>query len=98
MKKIRQYIQMYEFRFYLSVFALILVMDKPAFADLTSSVQDIQSKISAICTPLAIIFLIIAGWQKAMGNSQLFILALIGTVIMFGAPQIVSFISASFGN
>jgi type IV secretory pathway VirB2 component (pilin) len=98
MKKIKQHMQTYEFRFFLTVTALFLGMSTPAFADLTSNIQDIQSKISAICTPLAIIFLIIAGWQKAMGNSQIFVLALIGTIIMFGAPQIVSFISTSFGN
>ncbi|MBF0489354.1 MAG: TrbC/VirB2 family protein [Candidatus Omnitrophica bacterium] len=86
------------FRLLLPVMACFLVMSTPAFADLTSSMEDLQSKIKGICQPLAIIFLIIAGWQKAMGNAQLFILALIGTVIMFGAPQIVSFISASFGG
>jgi type IV secretory pathway VirB2 component (pilin) len=85
-------------KFYLKTIICLLMLNTQAFADLTSGIQDLQSKISLICTPLAIIFLIIAGWQKAMGNAQLFVLALIGTVIMFGAPQIVSFISASFGN
>ena len=96
MKNLKVHTQMP--KFYLKTTIILLLFNTQAFADLTSDIQDIQSKISAICTPLAIIFLIIAGWQKAMGNSQLFVLALIGTVIMFGAPQIVSFISASFGN
>jgi type IV secretory pathway VirB2 component (pilin) len=79
-------------------FLFFFVMSTPAFADLTSGMEDLQSKVRLICTPLAIIFLIIAGWQKAMGNSQLFLAAVIGTIIMFAAPQIVSFISASFGG
>jgi type IV secretory pathway VirB2 component (pilin) len=90
--------QMSSFRCFLMVVACFLFMNTLAFADLTSSMEDLQSKISAICTPLAVILLIIAGWQKAMGNSQLFVLALVGTLIMFGAPQIVTFISASFGG
>ena len=45
-----------------------------------------------------VIFIIIAGWQKAMGNDHLFVAALVGTVIMFSAPQVVPFISASFGG
>jgi len=76
----------------------ILLTTQSAFADLVSDMSDLQSKITTICNPLAIIFLIVAGWQKAMGNAQLFILALVGTVVMFAAPQIVNFISASFGN
>ncbi|MBI3601510.1 MAG: hypothetical protein HY209_01240 [Candidatus Omnitrophica bacterium] len=69
-----------------------------AYADLISSMEDLQIKVRVICQPLAVIFLIIAGWQKAMGNSQMFILALIGTVVMFAAPQIVNFVSTSFGG
>jgi len=76
----------------------LLLTNQPAFADLISSMDDLQSKVKSICQPLAIIFLIVAGWQKAMGNSQLFILALLGTVVMFAAPQIVNFISSSFGG
>jgi len=89
---------LFNFKGFLMAVFFLLLMNTSAFADLTSSMEDLQSKISAICTPLAIILLIIAGWQKAMGNSQLFVLALVGTLIMFGAPQIVSFISASFGG
>ena len=70
----------------------------PAFADLESGMADLQSKILGISTPLAIIFLIIAAWQKAMGNNTFFLAALVGTVIMFAAPQIVEFISVSFGG
>ncbi len=76
----------------------ILFTTQPAFADLISGMDDLQGKVKTICQPLAIIFLIIAGWQKAMGNSQLFVAALIGTVIMFASPQIVDVISASFGR
>jgi type IV secretory pathway VirB2 component (pilin) len=76
----------------------MLVTISPAFADLESGMADLQGKIKAISTPLAIIFIIIAGWQKAMGNDHLFVAALIGTVIMFAAPQIVPFISTAFGG
>jgi type IV secretory pathway VirB2 component (pilin) len=69
-----------------------------ACADLVSSMTTLQGNVTTICQPLAIIFLIVAGWQKAMGNAQLFILALIGTVVMFAAPQLVNFISSAFGN
>ncbi len=75
----------------------ILVTTSPAWADLESGMDDLQSKILSISTPLAIIFLIVAAWQKAMGNDRMFFAALIGTVIMFAAPQIVDFISMSFG-
>ncbi|MDP2654350.1 MAG: hypothetical protein Q8Q08_10005 [Candidatus Omnitrophota bacterium] len=77
---------------------LVLVHSTPALAALEDSIDDIQSKIQAICTPLAIIFLIVAGWQKAIGNNFLFFAALMGTLIMFAAPQIVEFVSASFGG
>jgi len=76
----------------------VFFTNQPAFADLVSGMDDLQSKVKTICQPLAIIFLIVAGWQKAMGNSQLFVAALIGTVIMFASPQIVDFVSASFGR
>jgi hypothetical protein len=33
-----------------------------------------------------------------MGNDHLFVAALIGTVVMFAAPQIVPFISSVFGG
>lgn len=76
----------------------VLLNTQSAFADLVSGMDELQSKVKSICQPLAIIFLIVAGWQKAMGNSQLFIAALVGTVIMFASPQIVDFVSASFGR
>jgi type IV secretory pathway VirB2 component (pilin) len=60
--------------------------------------DQLQTNVVSLCQPLAIIFLIIAGWQKAMGNSQLFIAALVGTLVMFAAPQIVTFVSSAFGN
>ncbi len=82
---------------FLFIIGLLLIMASPAWADLESGMADLQGKILAISTPLAIIFLIIAAWQKAMGNDHLFYAALIGTVIMFSAPQIVEFISAAFG-
>ncbi len=74
------------------------MLNQPAFADLEESINDMQSKIQAICTPLAIIFLIIAGWQKAIGNNFLFFAALTGTLVMFAAPSVVEFISGSFGG
>ena len=86
------------FRCFALLIFFLLVSNNYAFADLVSSMEDLQGKVRLICQPLAIIFLIAAGWQKAMGNSQLFILALIGTIVMFAAPQIVNFISASFGG
>ena len=86
------------FKCFMLFVLFIFLTTHPAFADLVSGMDELQSKVKSICQPLAIIFLIIAGWQKAMGNSQLFVAALIGTVIMFGAPQIVDFVSTSFGR
>jgi hypothetical protein len=40
----------------------------------------------------------VAGWQKAIGNNFMFFAALMGTLIMFAAPQLVEFFSASFGG
>ena len=82
----------------LLVLALLCVLTTTAWADLESGMEDLQSKILSISTPLAIIFLIVAAWQKAMGNNMFFFAALIGTVIMFAAPQIVDFIRISFGG
>lgn len=87
-----------QFQYFLLAIGLIFVSNTPAFAALEDSIVDIQSKIQIICTPLAIIFLIVAGWQKAIGNNFLFFAALLGTLIMFGAPQIVDLVSASFGG
>ena len=80
------------------ILVVLFFIAVPAFADLESGMVDLQGKIKSISTPLAIIFLIIAGWQKAMGNDHLFIAALVGTLIMFASPQIVEFISAAFGG
>ena len=82
----------------LLVLVLLCAFTTTAWADLESGMDDLQSKVLTISTPLAIIFLIIAAWQKAMGNDRLFFAALIGTVIMFAAPQIVEFIRISFGS
>ena len=98
MKTFRQWKQAPGFKCFFVFMFFVLLTSQPAFADLTSGMEDLQSKVKGICQPVAIIFLIIAGWQKAMGNSQLFIAALIGTVVMFASPQIVDFISASFGR
>ena len=98
MNKIKQYMQTPSFKCFLIFTFFILLTAQPAFADLVSGMDELQSKVKSICQPLAIIFLIIAGWQKAMGNSQLFVASLIGTVIMFASPQIVDFVSASFGR
>lgn len=75
-----------------------VILSNPAFAALEDSIEELQSRIETISIPLAIIFLIIAGWQKAMGNNYLFVAALIGTVIVFAAPQLVLFISTAFGG
>lgn len=86
------------FQCFLLAVGLVLVYNTSAFAALEDSIDDIQIRIQAICTPLAIIFLIVAGWQKAIGNNFMFFAALLGTLIMFAAPQIVEFVSASFGG
>lgn len=82
----------------LMIVGLLCVLTTPAFADLEGGMEQLQSKVLAISTPLAIIFLIIAAWQKSMGNDALFFASLLGTLIMFAAPQIVEFIRASFGG
>ncbi|MCA9395033.1 MAG: TrbC/VirB2 family protein [Candidatus Omnitrophica bacterium] len=76
--------------------ALLGVFVHPAYADLEGSVTSLLDNIKTISTPIAIILLIFAGWQRMMGNNQIFIAALIGTIIVFGAPQIVELISAVF--
>ena len=74
----------------------ISVFVNPAYADLETSLTGLLDKIKVISTPIAIILLIFAGWQRMMGNNQIFIAALIGTIIMFGAPQIVELVSLVF--
>ena len=78
--------------------ALVLVgiFVHPAYADLERSITGLLDNIKTISTPIAIILLIFAGWQRMMGNNQIFIAALIGTIIVFGAPQIVELINAVF--
>lgn len=76
--------------------ALLGVFVHPVYADLEGSVTSLLDNIKTISTPIAIILLIFAGWQRMMGNNQIFIAALIGTIIVFGAPQIVELISAVF--
>ena len=98
MKTIMQWYKMPAFKCFLLLILFVFFTSQSAFADLVSGMDELQSKVKSICQPLAIIFLIVAGWQKAMGNSQLFVAALIGTVIMFASPQIVDFVSASFGR
>ena len=98
MNRVQQLCKAPGFKCFLVLMLFLVLTSQPAFADLVSGMDDLQSKVKSICQPLAIIFLIIAGWQKAMGNSQLFVAALIGTVIMFASPQLVDFISASFGR
>ncbi len=98
MNSVRKWVQLPGFRCCLTLIVLVLISISPAFADLESGMTDLQGKIKAISTPLAIIFLMIAGWQKAMGNDHLFVAALVGTLIMFASPQIVAFISGAFGG
>ena len=98
MKTLKAILKSAYFQCFLWAVGLVLVHNTSAFAALEDSIGDIQSKIQAICTPLAIIFLIVAGWQKAIGNNFMFFAALLGTLIMFAAPQIVEFVSASFGG
>ncbi len=98
MRMIIQWHKTSGFKCFLLFMLFVLLTSQPAFADLLSGMDELQDKVKSICQPVAIIFLIIAGWQKAMGNSQMFIMALVGTVVMFASPQIVDFISASFGR
>ena len=78
------------------LFLLFVVMATPAFADFQSSIESILDAIKAISVPISIMLLIFAGWQRMMGNNQIFIAALIGTIIVFGAPLIVDLISSVF--
>ena len=98
MKTINQWLKLPQFKCFMLLTFFLALSNQSAFADLVSSMDQLQSNVTSICQPLAVIFLIVAGWQKAMGNSQLFILALVGTVVMFAAPQLVTFISSAFGN
>jgi type IV secretory pathway VirB2 component (pilin) len=98
MKTIIQCLKLRQFRNFWLLAVFLVVTDQMAFADLVSDMNQLQTNVTTISQPLAIIFLIVAGWQKAMGNAQLFVLALVGTVVMFAAPQLVTFISSVFGN
>ncbi|MCA9408603.1 MAG: TrbC/VirB2 family protein [Candidatus Omnitrophica bacterium] len=76
--------------------ALVGVFVHPAYADLEGSITTLVDNMKSISTPVAIILLIFAGWQRMMGNNQVFIAALVGTIIVFGAPQIVELINLVF--
>ncbi|MBU4334908.1 MAG: TrbC/VirB2 family protein [Candidatus Omnitrophica bacterium] len=78
------------------LFVVFVAIATPAFADFQSSIESILDAIKAVSVPIAIILLIFAGWQRMMGNNQIFIAALIGTIIVFGAPLIVDLISSVF--
>ena len=74
MKIISQWLKSRQFKYFLLLMFFLIFFNQSAFADLVSSMNQLQSNVTSICQPLAIIFLIVAGWQKAMGNAQLFIL------------------------
>ena len=80
----------------LALLAIFIGMTTPAFADLGGSMSSLMDAIKTLSTPVAIILLIFAGWMKMMGNDQMFIAALIGTVMVFAAPLIVDLISSVF--
>lgn len=67
-----------------------------AFASVESSLMNIQNKfIGTILPLLAVIGLILAGVSFVMGSQNArshLVLAIIGAVVGFGAPSIVSFI------
>ena len=98
MRTRKQWIKVFSCKCFLMLLFFVLLSSQPAFADLVSGMEELQSKVKSICPPVAGIFLVIAGWQKCMGNSQLFVAALVGTGIMFAAPMLVDFISLSFGR
>ena len=87
---------------FLNVFVLVMIallgFVSSAFADLEGGMNNMQDIITRISNPLAIIFLIVAAWLKALGNDMLFLAALVGTIVMFAAPQIVAAIKAAFGG
>ena len=74
-----------------------LMQAQIAHASLGDELDRLMDGVMRISVPLAIIMLIIAGWQKMLGNDQLFRSALIGAVIIFASPLIVEFIRNAFG-
>ncbi|HOY09016.1 MAG TPA: TrbC/VirB2 family protein [Candidatus Omnitrophota bacterium] len=80
----------------LALLAIFVGLATPAFADLEGSMASLMDAIRSLSTPVAIILLIFAGWQRMLGNSQIFYAALIGAVIVFAAPMIVELISSVF--
>jgi hypothetical protein len=84
------------FQCFLLAVGLVLVYNTSAFAALEDSIGDIQSKIQAICTPLAIIFLIVAGWQKAIGNNFMFFVFLLKNRNNYHVAHRISFKYAFF--
>ncbi|USN48505.1 MAG: TrbC/VirB2 family protein [Pseudobdellovibrionaceae bacterium] len=75
---------------------MALIFPELALASVESTLNAIQQKfIGTILPVLAIIGLIIAGFSFLMGNQnarQHLTLAIIGAIVGFGAPSIVSFI------
>ena len=67
-----------------------------AYADLEGSMDDLQGRIMTISTPIAIILLILAAWLKMSGRNEFFFGAIIGSIVLFAAPQIVEFIQGVF--
>ena len=81
----------------LGIFLLVcLFVPEVATASVESTLQNIQTKfIGTILPVLAIIGLIMAGFSFVMGSPNArshLTLAIIGAVVGFGAPSIVSFI------
>lgn len=78
------------------MFLVSIALPEVASASVESTLSAIQNKFIGTLLPvMAIIGLIIAGFSFVMGNQnarQHFILAVIGALIGFGAPSIVSFI------
>lgn len=79
------------------LFLMLIGVSTPALAaSIDTSLNELLNGIKTLSVPVAIILLIFAGWQRMMGNDRIFIAAIIGTVIMFGAPQIVELIQSVF--
>lgn len=78
--------------------ALMAIVCTNAYADLESGLESLQDKVRTISVPLATVFLIIAGWQKMAGRGDLFVAALIGSIIIFAAPQIIDMFQRIFGK
>ncbi len=75
----------------------LIGVTSPAYADLETSLTGLKEQVLTISTPIAIILLIFAGWQKSIGNQHIFYSAIVGVLIVFAAPLIVTFIKTAFG-